>query len=174
MKREQLTGVGHESVVALIDEAISKGWREIDVKADSALSRAIWFEGEMRGISVRGYLPSSRDRSELAIMREKGVLPQRVLSSTVGRYYEQRVIPELERRIEKEARQLSSDAFWTPKARVEAMDRLEVLRETLGRSKMLENQFRQDGAKPIQVKAVYLDGLLRYEPVREKAKVLER
>jgi hypothetical protein len=158
----------------LIDEAISKGWREIDVKADSVLSRAIWFEGEMRGVSVRGYQPTSREVSELASMRQKGVLPQRVLSSTVGRYYEQRVIPELERRIEKETIQLSSDSLLTPKARVEAMDRVEVLRETLGRSRILENQFRQDGPKSIQVKAVYLDGLLRYEPAREKRRDLER
>lgn len=169
MKRDKLEGVGRESVVALIDEAIVKGWKEIEVSATPVLSRAIWFEGEMRGVSVRGYSPTPADENELHAMRQKGLLPQRVLSSTVALFYAQKVIPELERKIEKESRKLQAGAYKTPKSRVDAMDRIEDFHEMLGRSRVLEERFRQAGSKPVEVQAVYLDGVLRYEPV-ERAK----
>ncbi|WP_157270528.1 LPD7 domain-containing protein [Azohydromonas aeria] len=60
-----------EVVKGMADLAQAKGWHEINANGTLEFRRAIWMEGNLRGIHVTGFEPSPKDHERLAAERVK-------------------------------------------------------------------------------------------------------
>ncbi|MHB9118438.1 MAG: LPD7 domain-containing protein [Burkholderiales bacterium] len=59
----------HQSILAAIEIAQERGWRELEVTGTDDFRRRVWLEASLAGIRCRGYTPSPEDKAELEKMR---------------------------------------------------------------------------------------------------------
>ncbi len=165
--KRQLEGEGLEAVPELIQRAKENGWSELKVEAELVVARAVWLEGQMNGIQVTGYTPTQQDFEYVQVMQAAPRLSESVLGSTVASDYQRRVIPELQRRVEREKRILESSEGRPERFKSELRERVEFSQLALESARSRLTFFKNRATQRFGVYPVYLDGTLRYE-LRQK------
>ena len=176
LPKQEITCRGIDEIREVILEAKELGWTRVQVNAQKALTRAAWFEGEMRGVKVENYTPTQLDTELLGKMRQAPTLPATVLASTVVADYERRVVPEMKRRIEREERVLFASQERPVQIREALASQLSSTREGLSFALEQSERFRNLGGTRVAVTPVYSDGTVRYdlEKLRKREQGRER
>ena len=90
------------SIRPIIEKARANGWRVISARGSVELCRAVWIEGTMSGIEVRGYAPTVADNELITTLKKQykssGAFVMR--ADEVVEDYCRRVIPQLEQEYE--------------------------------------------------------------------------
>jgi len=90
------------AIAPIIEKARANGWKTISARGPLELCRAVWIEGTMNGLEVKGYTPSNADLELISQLKRQhrgdGKLIMR--ADEVVDDYCRRVIPQLEREYE--------------------------------------------------------------------------
>ena len=174
--RITLRGDGFSSVRVVIDEVKKKGWSTLNTSGDLELRRALWLEGSMRGLIVKGYDPSAHDKELISQMeknkREDGDL--RIRASDVVRDFSERVIPKLKREYDQLRKNRRAAGITTTELdrayglnkpasyRKDLDDRFYRVKSALVRAMSDLEQFRTCGNRTVQVRQSFEDGVARF------------
>lgn len=84
-----------KTIQAMLDLAESKGWSSIKLKGTEEFRQKVWLEASLRGIKIKGYEPTEKDKAELIAKQSVRIINQ--VEKTPK-------LPELNREIEKDSR----------------------------------------------------------------------
>jgi hypothetical protein len=171
-----IEGRGDLPASPLIDAAIERGWKTIEGRGDFSLRRALWFEGEMRGVAVKNFTPSPADHSLVRKMKEdlKRLPPSgRMTAQALQADYRTRVLPQLQKEWQKAQEDLvRSQKSGSPSSVRPAKERFELLdRKLEAVGNYLSDLSRRQG-ETIEVRPVFEDGVMRI--TEKKTRTRER
>lgn len=178
------------SITPLIDRAIEKGWKTINVEGNHELKRAVWLEASMKDLSVTGYSPTPADRAllqHLEKQKSKGSGELSVGADEITRDYVQRVIPQLNRQHEEYRRRRVKAGIHTteldrtyglnqaPGYRKDLDDQYYRVKGALVRALETREEFAQLGKQVIRVKQSFEDGIAKFVvPDEERARLAKK
>ena len=94
-------------VRSIVEEARQRGWKRVTVRGELDARRAVWVEGSLLNIEVKGYEPSIRDREEVERLKnlQRNDALQKVghvvmKASDVVLDYSKNVLPKLNKDLE--------------------------------------------------------------------------
>ncbi len=170
------------SIAPIIKKACANGWKIISARGSLELCRAVWIEGTMNGIEVKGYEPSGADLELISGLKKQhrgdGKLVMR--ADEVVQDYCRRVIPQLEREYELLRHQrmrlgiTTTDIDRTYGINLPTGDNRGVddkftrARGALIRAVEEREYFGKLGRQPVEVYQTFEDGVARFESVEKK------
>lgn len=171
------------SISPLIDKAIEKGWKTINVDGNLELRRAVWLEASMKNLSVTGYSPTPADKAllqQLAKQKTKGDEDLTLRADEITRDYIRRVIPKLSREHEEFRRRRANAGISTTELdrtyglnrnkgyRKDIDDQFYRVKGALVRALEAKEEFQQLGKQLVRVKQCFEDGIARFVVTEEE------
>lgn len=170
------------SVAPIIAKACANGWKTISARGPVELCRAVWIEGTMHGLEVKGYQPTNADLELISRLKTQHPGDGRLImrADEVVQDYCRRVIPQIEREYEAlKRRRMKLGITTTDLDRTyginlpigynrEVDDKFIRARGALIRAVEEREYFGQLGKRSVEVCQTFEDGVARFESVEKK------
>ena len=170
------------AIAPIIAKACANGWKTISARGPAELCRAVWLEGTMKGLEVKGYEPTNADLELISRLKTQNPGDGRFVmrADEVVQDYCRRVIPQLEKEYEDLRRRRMKLGITTTD-----LDRTYGINLPIGYNRDVDDKFvRARGAliravedreyfgrlgrKTVEVCQTFEDGVARFESVEKK------